>query len=109
MLAVRCNEGLTLPPPVPKPRLIGLLETAAGVAAKLPAEAWTRLSAGAGSKGERWYGWAWRPLAEAAPDGWQKGLLVRRSLEDGELAHYRTFAPAATPTAATFVSASSAI
>lgn len=99
VLAVRSNEPLTVPPPVPKPRLVGLLETAASAAAKLPVDAWQRHSAGAGSKGERWYDWAWRPLAEDALAGWRKGLLVRRSLEDGELAYYRTFAPEGTPVA----------
>jgi SRSO17 transposase len=97
VLAVRSNEPLTVPAPTPKPRLVGLLETSASATAKLPAEGWQRLSAGAGSKGERWYAWAWQPLAEAAPAGWHKGVLVRRSLDDGELAYYRTFAPVATP------------
>jgi SRSO17 transposase len=100
VVAVRSNEPITVPPPVPKPRLVGLLETAASAAAKLPPDAWQRLTAGAGSKDERWYDWAWRPLAEAAPAGWQKGLLVRRSLEDGALAYYRTFAPEDTSLAA---------
>jgi len=92
VLAVRSNEPTAVPPPAPKPRLIGLLETAASATAKLPPDAWERHSAGAGSKGERWYDWAWRPLAEQAPVGWRKWLLVRRSLDDGELAYYRAFA-----------------
>lgn len=96
VLAVRSNEPLTVPPPVPKPRLIGLLETAASATAKLQPEAWERQSAGAGSKGERWYDWAWLPLAETTPAGWRQWLLVRRSLDDGELAYYRVFAPADT-------------
>jgi SRSO17 transposase len=96
VLAVRGNEPLTVPPPAPKPRLVGLLETAASATAKLKSDAWERHSAGAGSKGERWYDWAWRPLAEATPAGWRKWLLVRRSLDDGELAYYRVFAPAGT-------------
>jgi len=98
VLAVPRNEPLTVPHGrpagvgVPKPRLIGLLETAASATTKLKPEAWERHSAGAGSKGERWYDWAWLPLAEAAPAGWRKWLLVRRSLDDGELAYYRVFA-----------------
>lgn len=99
VLAVRSNEPLTVPPRAPKPRLVGLLETAASATAKLEPAAWERHSAGAGSKGERWYDWAWLPLAEAAPTGWRKWLLARRSLEDGELAYYRAFAPAGTPLA----------
>jgi SRSO17 transposase len=99
VLAVRSNEPLTVPHGraagvgAPKPRLVGLLETAAGTAAKLLTDAWERHSAGAGSKGERWYDWALRPLAEQAPAGWRKWLLVRRRLDDGELAYYRVFAP----------------
>jgi hypothetical protein len=31
--------------------------------ASLPAEGWTRLSAGDGAKGPRWCDWHWRPLA----------------------------------------------
>jgi SRSO17 transposase len=96
VLAVRSNEPLTVPPPVPKPRLVGLLETAASAVAKVKPEVWERHSAGAGSKGERWYDWAWLPLAEAAPTGWRKWLLVRRSLDDSELAYYRVFAPEGT-------------
>ncbi len=96
VLAVRRNEPLTVPPRAPKPRLIGLLETAASATAKLKPEAWERHSAGAGSKGERWYDWAWLSLAETPPGGWRKWLLVRRSLDDGELAYYRVFAPEGT-------------
>lgn len=96
VLAVRSNEPLTVPPLAPKPRLIGLLATAASATAKLKPAAWARHSAGVGSKGERWYDWARLPLAETTPTGWRKGLLVRRRLEDGELAFYRVFAPEGT-------------
>jgi SRSO17 transposase len=72
-------------------------ESVQTLAARLPADAWQRLSAGAGSKGPRWYDWAQVPLAEPAPAGWALWLLVRRSLgERPELAYYRVFAPAAT-------------
>ena len=33
------------------------------VLAALPAEGWTRASAGAGAKGPRWYDWRWLPVA----------------------------------------------
>jgi SRSO17 transposase len=66
----------------------------------LPDAAWQRLSAGEGAKGPRLYDWAFLPFRGAA-EGWQKGLLVRRSLtEPDELAFYLTLAPAATPLAA---------
>ena len=70
------------------------------VAALLPPEAWTVLSAGEGSQGPRLYEWAWLALsmepAEATRDrgSW---LLIRRSLSDpGKRAYYRVSGPAAT-------------
>jgi len=51
---------------------------------------WNRISAGAGSKGERDYEWAW--IAIIPPDdetGGHHSLLVRRRISDGELAFYR--------------------
>ncbi len=62
---------------------------------EVPADGWRRLSAGDGSKGPRSYDWACLPF-RGAPEGWQKGLLIRRRLGDGELAFYFTFAPAGT-------------
>ncbi|MET8094252.1 IS701 family transposase [Micromonospora sp. NPDC005220] len=50
----------------------------------LPSRAWNRISAGAGSKGERDYDWAW--IAIIPPDGETGGchsLLVRRRISDG--------------------------
>jgi hypothetical protein len=45
---------------------------------------WEIRSAGQGSKGDRWYAWAW--LATASP---RHCLLIRRHLHTGELAfHY---------------------
>src|SRR2546430_1356041 len=51
--------------------------------------AWEVRSAGKGSKGERWYAWAW--LAAASP---RHSLLVRRHLKTGELAFHYCFVPA---------------
>jgi SRSO17 transposase len=66
------------------------------VAAGLPAWAWTRRSAGAGSKGPRFYDWAW--LADVGTDGdrddaGRHSLLIRRNNTTGELAFYRCWAP----------------
>jgi SRSO17 transposase len=67
------------------------------VLAALPAEGWTRLSAGDGAKGPRWYDWRWLPLAEPLDPTWRRWLLVRRSLsEPAELRAYVVFAPQAT-------------
>jgi SRSO17 transposase len=65
--------------------------------ASLPAEGWTRLSAGDGSKGPRWYNWWRQPLAAPQAPGWGRWLLVRRSLSTpAELTAYIVFAPQAT-------------
>jgi SRSO17 transposase len=64
------------------------------IAAALPARCWQRISAGTGSKGPRWYDWAW---ASAHQPG--HSLLIRRG-SDGELAFYRCWSPAPVPLAA---------
>jgi len=84
-----------------KPLLAG---TAEAIARDLGDAAWQRLSAGAGSKGERLYDWAYCELAdldasdydEARTGLWTRGLLIRRSLVDGELAYFSTWCPAET-------------
>ena len=63
---------------------------------EVPADGWHRLSAGNGSKGPRLYDWAHLPF-RGAPEGWNKGLLIRRRLADGDLTFYFTFAPSGTP------------
>jgi SRSO17 transposase len=63
-----------------------------------------RLSAGDGTKGPRLHDWAYLELAdlEAAEYGddlsglWTRGLLIRRSIADGELAFFSTWCPAGT-------------
>jgi SRSO17 transposase len=64
------------------------------IAAALPASAWHRISAGTGSKGPRWYDWAW---ASAHQPG--HSLLIRRA-STGELAFYRCWSPTPVPLAA---------
>lgn len=71
------------------------------IAEHIPAEAWQRLSAGAGAQGPRWYDWARVPLARlqltAEERRWEHWLLVRRSRSDPtELAYYVVFAPTGT-------------
>jgi SRSO17 transposase len=62
--------------------------------ASLPVEGWTRLSAGDGAKGPRWYDWRWISLADPVDPAWRRWLLVRRSLsEPTELTAYVVFAP----------------
>jgi SRSO17 transposase len=64
------------------------------VLAALPAGGWTRLSAGDGMKGQRWYDWCWLPLADPVEPAWRRWLLVRRSISDPQdLTAYVVFAP----------------
>jgi SRSO17 transposase len=66
------------------------------VAAQFLPEDWSRWSAGAGSKGPRWYEWA-AVETNSMIEGWTRWLLVRRSLENSqERAYYRVFAPTGT-------------
>jgi SRSO17 transposase len=79
--------------------------TAEEVAAALPASAYARLSAGEGTKGPRFYDWAYLELADLDGEAegyagsrglWTRGLLIRRSLADRELAFFSTWCPKAT-------------
>jgi len=71
--------------------------TIAAVLAQLDEQDWVRLSAGAGSKGERLYEWQQVLLHPPAARGWRRWLLLRRSLSDpSEVAAYTVFAPAHT-------------
>jgi SRSO17 transposase len=78
------------------------------VTSDAPQKAWKRLSAGDGAKGPRLYDWAMATLAPhpgdhlGGPDGFQRWLLVRRSLtpntkDELELAYYLCFGPTGTP------------
>jgi SRSO17 transposase len=53
----------------------------------LPESAWTRLSAGDGSKGPRLYDWQSIPLSVIPRKGWQRRLLFRRSVADPSDVH----------------------
>ena len=67
------------------------------ILAALPRARWTRLSAGEGAKGPRWYDWRWLPLAAPLEPSWCRWLLVRRRLSaPAEMTAYVVFAPQAT-------------
>ncbi len=90
VLAVKRTEPL--PPPAGPPA------PAARLAERVPPECWLRVSAGPGAKGRRWYAWSRVALSTAgAPEGWQRWLLLRRSLHTGELAYYVCAGPAGLP------------
>jgi SRSO17 transposase len=90
VLAVACSHRVT---------------TAAGpqradaTARSLPRQAWQRLSAGRGSKGPRFYDWAWIIIDAGAASAGQRSLLIRRNNTTGELAYYRCYAAAPVPLA----------
>jgi SRSO17 transposase len=62
--------------------------------ALLPEHAWQTYSAGAGSKGPRYYAWAWVEIQPEDPnDAGQHHLLIRRNNSTGELAYLRCYSP----------------
>lgn len=79
--------------------------TAAKIARDLPQNAWRRLSAGEGTKGPRLHDWAYLELADldaghydsVLTAEWTRGLLIRRSIADGDLAFFSTWCPKGTP------------
>jgi SRSO17 transposase len=84
VLAVRSNQHL---------RFLseeGLVQTdPALLAAELAAEDWQALSAGEGAKGPRLYHWARIPLNWTTQGGFERWLLFRRSIRNGnEIAYY---------------------
>ena len=78
--------------------------TAAEIAGTRQAADWHRLSAGTGAKGPRWYDWCYLALADLdacefnadATGTWTRGLLIRRRIDDGELAFFATWCPVGT-------------
>jgi SRSO17 transposase len=87
---------------IDKPEVAG---TAEQIAQALAPKAWTRLSAGDGTKGARLYDWAYVELADLRAEEynkdltglWTRGLLIRRTIADGDLAFFSTWCPAGTP------------
>jgi SRSO17 transposase len=87
---------------IDKPAVAG---TAEQIAKALSPAGWTRLSAGDGTKGARLYDWAYVELADLEAEEynkdltglWTRGLLIRRTITDGDLAFFSTWCPAGTP------------
>lgn len=89
VLAVRCTSAVRLADPDTPG-----LHRVATLADALPRAAWQRHSAGAGSKGPRWYDWALLPVAreeEEAQTPGHRALLIRRHPTSGERAYYLVF------------------
>ena len=75
------------------------------LAVRLRPHHWQRLSAGSGSKGERWYDWAVIDTTDDAADPTATStghhwLLIRRNRSTGELAFYRAYSPTKVPISA---------
>jgi SRSO17 transposase len=71
----------------------GITLTCKQAAARLArSRGWEVRSAGTGSKGQRWYAWAWLGTASA-----RHYLLIRRHLETGELAFHYCYLPEGQP------------
>ncbi len=78
--------------------------TARDIAEALPEKIWRRLSAGEGTKGARLHDWAYLELADLDADDfdatfpgiWTRGLLIRRTIADGDLAFFSTWCPVGT-------------
>jgi len=62
--------------------------TVKGIADGLSPQSWRRVSAGAGTKGPRWYDWAVRPFGPVNECGWQLWLVVRRHPEQADARAY---------------------
>jgi hypothetical protein len=88
VLAVKCTELLAVDGPQGPMR-----QSAAQLAAAVPAEQWVACSAGHGAKGRRLYDWTLLALTSPAAAGMARWLLVRRR-RDGELAFYACYGPA---------------
>jgi SRSO17 transposase len=73
---------------------VGEVLEALGRGELLPEEGFRRISVGDGSKGPRLYDWLSLALNPPMQEGFQRWLLVRRSIEDPEeLSAYTVFAP----------------
>jgi SRSO17 transposase len=90
VLRVPSNFYLTVAP--------GVRITCKDAAARLRAgdRRWEVRSAGSGSKGARWYGWAWLATASA-----RHYLLIRRNLATGDLAFCFCYVPEGQPVSLT--------
>ena len=78
------------------------IRKAIDLAVRLKPHHWQRLSAGRGSKGERWYDWAVIDTTDEAADPAAAStghhwLLIRRNRSTGELAFYRAYSPTKVP------------
>jgi SRSO17 transposase len=79
------------------------------IADGLAPEQWQRLCVGAGSKGPREFDWARVELSKPEHEGWQRYLLVRRSLVVGEKGAERAYVLVFAPSGTTLAEMATAI
>ena len=86
-LAVTCQEHV---------EVAGKQQRVDQVVQQVTPQDWHRLSAGVGSKGARLYDWVRLPLSSSVPGGWERWLVIRRSIPAGaeppEMAYVLVFA-----------------
>jgi len=86
-MAVTCQEQV---------EVAGKQQRVDHLAQEVAPQAWQRLSAGAGSKGPRLYDWVRLPLSSPVSVGWERWLVIRRSIPAGaeavDLAYVLVFA-----------------
>ena len=91
-LAVTCQEHV---------EVAGKQQRVDQVVQQVTPQDWHRLSAGVGSKGARLYDWVRLPLSSSVPGGWERWLVIRRSIPAGaeppEMAYVLVFARQGTP------------
>jgi SRSO17 transposase len=92
-LAVRCDEPVEIMTPLGRTRMT----VAEAQARFLQEHEWQRLSMGNGTKGPRWFDWAWVPMVHAGVEDGHHWLLIRRDLSDPmDKRYYFVFGPKAT-------------
>ena len=87
VVAVARNQYVTL---------LGARHRVDVLAARLPAARWQTYACGLGSKGPRWYQWAWIAIDDTAHPGDVCSVLIRRG-SDGALAYYLACTTIRTP------------
>ena len=73
-LAVTCQEHV---------EVAGKQQRVDQLVQQVATQDWQRLSAGAGSKGPRLYDWVRLPLSSPVPAGWERWVVIRRSIPAG--------------------------
>jgi SRSO17 transposase len=85
VLEVGCDKQVRTDPALPPARVQDLAQA-------IPTRNWADRSAGAGSRGQRVYSWAYLALDSTGTTG-ERGLLIRQNRTTEKYAHYLTWQP----------------